>query len=317
MLQKFTARTPSGSENSSAKERDIARPEPSTREALAKAVQDRFKIDISLLWTWMRKIGYPTKSTPADWDPVWGPGGAWEHLKGRRSLRWASPPMHGAARFSPIGVSNRPACKLCGSAAVILLCYYKAIRPIKSRPYVMKMLSFIESQINQLHAMKKALNVNVSSYETSHREALKLIFEGAREFQWEASSKTESRKASISTVNNWSENPGTLAELSSYRHLQVESHFDDLEKALRLVQDEVHANLLLPFQEAIWPPRAGRPTKLIAVLRTLLKDDGFSWDEVARLVREDVDIHRPAGAKARARSQVRGVLATLHRAPEP
>lgn len=289
------------------------RPEPHTRETLAKAVGDKFGVDISLLWLWMQQEEHLPKDLAPGWDPVWGKDGAWEHLRNRRSIRQSQRAKHGAARFSPAGIEIRPPCRLCGIAIAVLLCYYETITPIHARPHVRKMLRLIGAQIKCLRKMQRALVSNVESYKESETQLVKSVLENARERQFEmkvdgevTDDVTTGRKhKAILAVERWCQNPGKLVVLPTLPELWFESCFDDMEKALRLLADDVATKLHMPVQEAIWPLRPGRPTKMIAKVRTILKDDGFSWGEVAQLVRDDVDIDDPNGARDRARSQVR------------
>ncbi len=283
---------------------NVPSPEPCTREALAKAVKDRFKFDISPLWACMQREKCLPKNLPSDWDPVWGLQGAWEHLQGRRSIRQSTPPKHGAGRFSLGGKALRPACRLCGVARTILLCRSSVLAPMHPPPRVVKLLGRIDSEIGRLRKMKERLAGHVEDYKASQRQYLTTLLEDARERQFEAQSTEQWRELSVMRINFFCENPEKFAELPIYSDLKVESRFDNLEKVLRYVQHDI-INPHLPVLQAIWPPRVGRPAKLIAKVRTILKDDGFSWKEVAELVRDDEDIDDPGGARDRARSQVR------------
>ena len=284
---------------------NLVRPEPCTRDALAKAVKDRFKFDISPLWACMQREKCLPKNLPSDWDPVWGLQGAWEHLQGHRSIRQSTPPKHGAGRFSLGGKALRPACRLCGVARTILLCRSSVLTPINPPPHVVKMRGRIDREIRRLHKMKERLASYVEEYKASERQYLTALLEEAMERQFQAQSTEEWKRLSIMRINFFCENPEKFAELPIYSDLKVESRFDNLEKVLlRYVQNDI-INPHLPVLQAIWPPRVGRPAKLIAKVRTILKDDGFSWKEVAELVRDDEDINDPDGARDRARSQVR------------
>jgi hypothetical protein len=289
------------------------RPEPHTRETLARAVRDKFGFDVSRLWSWMQGAKHLPQDLSGEWDPVWGPRGAWEHLRGRRSIQKSQRPKHGAARFSLVGIEIRPQCRLCGIAIAVLLCCYETITPIHARPHVRKMLRVIGSLIRRFRAMQSALVSNVKSYKESETQFVKSVFENARERQFEmkvdgevTDDITKGRKyKAILDVDRWCQNAGKLVVLPTYPELWFDSWFDDMEKALRLLADDVVVNLHLPVLEAIWPPRSGRPTKMIAKVRTILRNDGFTWDEVAELVRDEVDVRDPDGARDRARSQVR------------
>jgi hypothetical protein len=209
----------------------VPRPEPCTREALAKAVKDKFGFDISPLWKCMQREERLPRNLRSTWDPVWDrKNGAWMHLRGRRSIRQSMRAKHGAARFSLVGVELRPPCRLCGVAIAVVLCYYEAIRSIQARPHVLKMLRLIESQIHDLRAMQEALASNVTSYKESQTEYLKTVLENARERQFEMEVEKEAtyewRDNAIKEIYYWCENSGKLAELPIYAELKFDSWFD-------------------------------------------------------------------------------------------
>jgi hypothetical protein len=295
-----------GREQGMATKSNVAGPKHCTRKSLAQAVRDEFKFDISPLWAWMQRENYLPKDLHGMWDPVWGTDGAWQHLRGRDSTRQSKQPMHWAGRFSRTGKALRPPCRCCGVSQVVLLCYYKLIAPIHARPHMWKLLELIESEIRGLRVMRRALAREVRSYRTSQTEYLKGVLENAaqREFDTRKRRRPEKNRELMEKLQYWAMNSKELAQLPMYSHLKVDSWFEDLEEVLRLVQNDV-INPRLPVLEAIWPPRSGRPTKMIANVRTILRNDGFTWNEVTELVRDDADIDDPNGARDRARSQVR------------
>jgi hypothetical protein len=243
------------------------------------------------------------KDLPVDWDPVWGRQGALEHIRGRRSIRHASPPKHGPFRKSQVGKAVRERCKPCGISAVVVMCYHAAIAPIQVPPYKVKLLKLIGGLAKRVRTLKASLEKGVDEYETAGRVFLAKRFEKAGEMQQNATIEAWNRKA-IAVLDERAGDIGKLAELSTYRELELDGWFDDLERCFLSIEDEVLAGMGLPLQERIFPARAGRPLKMIARARAILKDEGFSWSEVVRLVREKRDNNDPEGAIARARSQV-------------
>jgi hypothetical protein len=151
--------------------------------------------------------------------------------------------------------------------------------------------------------MKASLEKGVDEYQTAHRIFLTARFEEVRQMQQNASVGAWNGKA-IALLDEGARDAGKLAELSTYRELKLGEWFSDLEKCILSMEDEVLAGMGLPLQERIFPARAGRPPKMIARARAILKDEGFTWSDVVRLVQEKRDAEDPEGAIARARSQV-------------
>jgi hypothetical protein len=276
---------------------------PTTREALVGAVEKNFGFDISPLWQWMTTTGSLPQKLPVDWDPVWGRQGAYEHIRGRQSIRHTSSPKHGVLRKSPAGKNIREPCKLCGIAGVVVMCYHAAIAPIRVPPYKLKLLRLLGGLANRVRTMKASLEKGVDEYQTAHRIFLTARFEEVRQMQQNASVGAWNGKA-IALLDEGARDAGKLAELSTYRELKLGEWFSDLEKCILSMEDEVLAGMGLPLQERIFPARAGRPPKMIARARAILKDEGFTWSDVVRLVQEKRDAEDPEGAIARARSQV-------------
>jgi hypothetical protein len=191
-----------------------------------------------------------------------------------------------------------------------VLCRFSLLAPIPPPPRVVKLLRGIDSEIRRLRSTKERLASYVEDYKASLRQDLKKVFEDARECQW-AHSTAEWQNLSVMGINFFCENPEKFAELPIYSDLKVESRFDNLEKVLRYVQHYI-MNPHLPGLRAVWPPRVGRPAKLIATVRTILNDDGFTVKEASTLVLDDVDIDDPDGAFDRARKQVQDVKSRSH-----
>ena len=288
-----------------------------TREVLAAAVKEEYGFDISPLWHWMTTAELLPKELPVNWDPVWGRHGAYEHFRGRRSVRHGSPPKHGAFRESLAGEVLRDQCKLCGVARVVLMCYHETISQIRVPQHQLRFRKLLQRLEKQLRNTKASLEKGVVDYEAANRAFLATEFAKAREQQRQAPldltglteekarSARSKREEAILKLDAMAKDPGKHAVLSTYRELNTVEWFDDLEKVLLHLEDEVRSGMGIPFQDRISPTRAGRPPKMIARARAILKDEGFSWREVADLVREELDVVDSEGAFDRARDQVR------------
>jgi hypothetical protein len=87
------------------------------------------------------------------------------------------------------------------------------------------------------------------------------------------------------------------------------SAFQLLRDHLLAVLDDVYVDLRSPLEETVWPPGVGRRQKLISKAQKVLRDEGFTWREVAELLREEPGEsigNSGEGAISRARARVRG-----------
>ncbi len=274
-----------------------------TRTSLADRVMKVFDFDLDQLWDHLQLTGDLPSTLPEDWDPVCGAQGALSHIKD-----------HSSMPLTPNGRRVRKPCKICGVSRVVLGCLWALEGP--NLPHALVFGRELSNSISEIAEIRSRLNAAGRSYASTHKEAFQRFVEGQRlalskSFQNQSFCSDRHRKEQEKILE---ENLARLAKLQADPEVvgvrplkklaEVDKCLKEVVREIRIVIDDVLVDLRGVIDVNAWTPQRGSKTKMVILVQRTLREEGFSWKEIADLVEEDDS--RKALDRVRARVEGRG-----------